>query len=656
MLRPDANRRIRTTAQQAARAKAARPVDPSSAWRMTLGAAAMAALALVASEARPDTVTQVSAAGETIIESHGVSTFGNLRYAADFPHFDYVNPDAPKGGRFTSWAAGTFDSVTPYILKGNAAIGAGVFYDTLMTGNLQEPDASYGLLAHTIEYPESREWVIFHMRPEARFRDGTPVTAHDVVFSYEILLEEGRPSFKTTFSDFVNVEALDDHTVRFDFNPDGPLRELLMTAGGIPVFSRAYYETVDFSESSLDAPMGSGPYTLGDIDPGRSVTYVRRDDYWAADLPVNVGKNNFDELTYEYFADYTTAFEAFKAGAYLYREEFSSRVWATGYDFPAIDAGHVIVETLPDGRPAGTQGFWFNLRLDKFSDPRVREAIGMAFNFEWSDESLFFGLYDRTDSFWENSRTLQASGMPTEAELAILEPLREHFPEEVFTEEAFTPVVSNADTLGDRRVLRAAGRLLDEAGWTVGDDGLRRNADGEVLEIAFLNDSPSFDRIINPYIENLTRLGIDASLERVDPAEAQEREKNFDYDIITQRFSMSQTPGDELRQIFGSESAETPGSVNVAGLSNPGVDALIRTIADATSREELDTAVRALDRVLRAMHIWVPQWYKGEHNIAYRDVYARPYTDNPPPLGMGVTSIWWWDEDRAEALREAGAL
>ncbi len=656
MLRPNANRQFGAANRSAAKAKAARPAQHTPAWRLTMGAAVLTAAALIATQAWPQSATLASAEGETIIESHGVSTFGTLKYDADFPHWDYVNPDAPKGGEFTSWAFGTFDSVTPYILKGNAAIGAGVFYDTLLTGNLEEPDASYGLLAHTIEYPESREWVIFHMRPEARFRDGTPVTAHDVVFSYNILLEEGRPTFKTTFSDFVKVEALDDLTVRFDFNPDGPLRELLMTAGGIPVFSEAYYETVDFTESSLEPPMGSGPYTLGAIDPGRSVTYVRRDDYWAKDLPVSIGTNNFDELTYEYFADYTTAFEAFKAGAYLYREEFSSRVWATGYDFPAIDDGHVVVETLPDGRPAGTQGFWFNLRRDKFQDPRVRQAIGMAFNFEWSDESLFFGIYDRTDSFWENSRTLQAEGMPSEAELALLEPLAEYFPETVFTEPAFTPAVSSSENLADRRVLRQAGRLLDEAGWEVGDDGKRRNAAGELLSIEFLNDSPSFDRIINPYLENLNRLGVEAVMNRVDPAESQEREKVFDYDIVTQRFSMSQTPGDELRQIFGSESANTEGSVNVAGLQNEGVDQLIRIIADAESREELDVAVQALDRVLRSMHIWIPQWYKGEHNIAYRDVFARPYTDNPPPLSLGTTSIWWWDEERAQELRDAGAL
>jgi microcin C transport system substrate-binding protein len=600
-------------------------------------------------------VTAGSAPAEQIITAHGVSSFGDLKYPEGFAHFDYVNPDAPKGGEYSTWAFGTFDSLTPYILKGNAAALSTAFYDTLMTGTLDEPDSMYGLVAHSVEYPETREWAIFHMRPEAVFRDGTPVTAEDVVFSFETLVEKGRPVYVTLFKDIVSVEALNDHRVKFTFNPDGPLRELLMSAAGVPILSRAYYETRDFTEPSLEPPMGSGPYDLLSVEPGRSVTYKRRDDYWARDLPVNVGQNNFDRIKIEYFPDYTVAFEAFKGGAYSYREEFSSKIWATGYDFPAVRDGHVIVETLPDGLPAGTQGFWFNLRKDKFADPRVRQAIGMAFNFEWSNQALFYDLYDRTDSFWENSPSLQAEGMPSDAELALLEPLRAHIPETVFTEPAFVPVVSTPDNPADRRILRAAGRLLDEAGWAVGDDGIRQK-DGERLSVEILNDGPSFDRIINPYIENLQRLGVDARLNRVDPAEAQEREKNFDYDIVTQRFSMSQTPGDELRGIFGSETANTPGSSNVAGIANPAVDSLIDTIANAESRADLITAVHALDRVLRAMHVWVPQWYKGVHNIAWRDVFARPYTDTPPPGGLGVTSIWWWDEDKAAALQAAGGL
>lgn len=600
-------------------------------------------------------VTPGFAFGQDLVKSHGISSFGDLKYAADFLHFDYVNPDAPKGGEYSTWAFGTFDSVNPYILKGNSAASTGLLFDTLMTGSLDEADAMYGLVAHKVEYPSSREYAIFHMRPEATFRDGTPVTAQDVVFSFEILRDEGRPSFKTTFVDFQAVEAIDDHTVKFTFDPDGPLRELLMTAAGIPIFSQAYFDDKEFAESTLEPLMGSGPYTIEDVRPGTSVTYTLRDDYWGKDLPVSKGAYNFETIKIEYFADYTAAFEAFKGGAYTYREEFLSLLWATSYDFPAIQDGHVKVETLPDGRPTGTQGFWFNLRRDKFQDPAVREAIGMAFNFEWSDKTLFYGLYDRTDSFWENSTTLQADGMPTEAELALLEPFRADLPEAVFTEPAFVPAVSGEDNAADRRTLRRAGRILEGAGWVVADDGFRYK-DGNRLTLEILNDSQSFERIITPYIENLKRLGVDASSTRVDPAESQEREKNFDYDMVTQRFVMSSTPGNELEQIFGSRTAETPGASNVSGVANPAVDGLIRKIADAENREDLNVAVRALDRVLRAMHIWVPQWYKGVHNIAYIDVYERPYVDTPPPFGLGVASIWWWNEEKAKALRAAGAL
>lgn len=628
---------------------AARPVPPMSRLLVPALMGLLSAWIMLMAATTP------VRAEERIIRAHGISTFGELKYPEGFAHFDYVNPDAPKGGTFSTWGFGTFDSLSPYILKGNAAALSSVFFDTLMTGSLDEPDAMYGLVAHTIEYPESREWAIFYMRPEAMFSDGTPVTAHDVVFSYEVLRDKGQPAYRVLFKDFQSVEALDDHTVKFTFNPDGALRELPMSAAGLPIFSRAYYETRDFAESTLEPPLGSGPYMLNRVDAGRSVSYKRRDDYWARDLNVNRGTNNFDILQVEYFADYTTAFEAFKAGAYMYREEFMSLIWATGYDFPAVQSGAVKVETLPDGRPAGTQGFWFNLRRPVFEDARVRQALGMAFNFEWANESLFYGLYKRTDSFWENS-TMQAEGMPSAAELALLEPLRAHVPDSVFTEPAFSPAESSAANVADRRALREAGRLLDEAGWTVGGDGIRVNANGQRLRIEVLNDSASFERIINPYIENLRRLGVDAIYTRVDPAQSQEREKKFDFDIVTRRYSMSQTPGIELRGIFGGEAAGVEGSNNIAGVNNPAVDALIRTIENATSREDLETAVSALDRVLRAMHIWVPQWHKGEHNIAYFDMYERPYTDTPPPNGMGELSIWWFNPEKAQALRASGAI
>ena len=595
------------------------------------------------------------ARAQDVIRAHGVSTFGDLKYAEGFAHFEYVNPQAPKGGTFSTWAFGTFDSLSPFILKGNAASGATVFFDTLMTGTLDEPDAMYGLVAHTVEYPPSREWVIFHMRPEAKFSDGTPVTAQDVVFSYEVLRDKGQPVYKVLFKDFQTAEALDDLTVKFTFKPDGALRELLLTAAGLPIFSRAYYATRDFAESTLEPPLGSGPYKLDQISPGRSVTYKRRDDYWARDLNVNVGQNNFDQIKFEYFADYTSAFEAFKGGAYNYREELMSLLWATGYDFPGTKNGWIKVETLPDGRPAGTQGWWFNLRRPILQDPRVRQAIGMAFNFEWSNASLFYDLYTRTDSFWENS-PMQAEGLPSPQELALLDPLREHLPDSVFTEPAFVPAVSAAGSLSDRRTLRAAGKLLDDAGWKVGPDSIRVNDKGERLRIELLNDSASFERIVNPFVENLTRLGVEAVPIRVDSAQAQEREKTFDFDVTTRRYAMSLTPGIELRGIFGSEAASAEGSNNIAGVNNPAVDALVKKIEDAATREDLTTAVQALDRVLRALHIWVPQWYKPAHNIAYLDVYERPYTDTPPPISLGETSIWWFNPAKEQALRAAGAI
>ena len=594
-------------------------------------------------------------AEQKIIKSHGISTFGELKYEADFKHFEYVNPDAPKGGEFSTWAFGTFDSLSPFILKGSAARLSSVFFDTLMTGNLDEPDSLYGLVAHTIEYPEDRSWVIFHMRPEAEFSDGTPVRAEDVVFSFNVLLEKGVPSFKVSYKDFEKVEALDELTVKFTFAKGAPFRELPMNAAGLPIFSKAYYQTRDFGESTLEPPLGSGAYELLKVDAGRSVAYKRRDDYWARDLPVNVGQNNFDVIKYEYFADYTAAFEAFKGGAYAYRKEYLSKLWATGYNFPALDKGWIKQETLPDGNPSGTQGFWFNLRREKFQDPLVRQAISMAFNFEWSNKELFYGLYQRTDSFWENSE-LQAQGLPSPEELKLMESLHAYIQPDVFTEPAFVPAVSSAEKLSDRRVLRQAGKLLDEAGWKVGDDGFRYNAAGEKLSIEFLNDSPSFERIIVPYVQNLNRLGVDAVYSLVDAAQSKDREKNFDFDITVRRYVMSETPGIELRGMFGGETAELLGSNNIAGVADPAIDKLIEIIEAAQTRDDLDVAVKVLDRVLRSMHIWVPQWYNPVHNIAYLDMYERPYTDTPPKTSLGEMSIWWYNPEKAAALRAAGAF
>ena len=588
---------------------------------------------------------------QKIIKSHGISSFGDLKYGPDFKHFDYVNPNAPKGGSFSTWGFGTFDSLSPYILKGQAAVLSSAFFETLMTGSSDEPDSMYGLLAESIEYPEDRSWAIFNIRPEAQFSDGTPVTAEDVVFSFNVLLEKGRPSFRITFQDFENVEALDTQRVKFTFREDSNTRGLPMAAAGLPIFSKAYYETRDFAASTLEPPLGSSEYVLHKVEPGKTISLRRRDDYWGKDLPVNIGRSNFDFVTVEYYADYTAAFEGFKGGVYNFREEYLSKLWATGYNFPSLEKGWVVKKSLPDGNPSGTQGFWLNMRRDKFKDVRVREALGLMFNFEWSNKTLFYNLYSRTDSFWENSN-LEATGEATDAELALLEPLREHLPDSVFSDPAFVPDRWSPKQL-DRKAVRKAGKLLDKAGWTI-QDGKRTNADGEVLRVEILNDGPAFARILNPFIENLKRLGVDAVHTFVDPAQATERQKNYDYDIVIQRFVMSLTPGIGLRSIFSSEVVDKPGASNLSGLQNPAIDSLLDTIEKAETREDLNTAVRALDRALRSMHIWIPQWYKASHNVAYLDVFEHP--EELPPYAMGEMDFWWYNAEKAEKLKAAGAF
>ncbi len=592
-----------------------------------------------------------ASAQEKVITSHGISTFGDLKYPADFARLDYVNPDAPKGGEFSTWSFGSFDSLTPYILKGRAAALSTILYETLMEGTLDEPDSMYGLVAKTIEYPENRQWAIFNMRPEARFSDGSPLTAEDVVFSFNILFDKGSPVFRVILGDIASVEALDTYRVKYTFREGVNTRELPMTVAGLPIFSKAYYADRDFAESSLEPPLGSSVYVLDKVIPGQTVIYKRRDDYWGKDLAINVGRANFDRLRIEYYTDTTAAFEGFKGGSYNFRQENFSKLWNTAYNFPAIQNGWVKRELISDQNPSGAQGFWFNLRLDKFKDPRVREAIGMVFNFEWSNEALFFGSYKRTDSFWENS-SLQAKSLPSGAELALLEPLRADLPSAVFTQPAFTPAVSRPKKL-DRGTLKRAGELLDDAGWTV-VNGLRQNAAGAILSIEILNDSSAFERIINPYIENLTRLGVDASLNNIDSAQQTEREKNFEFDMVVRRYVMNLTPGIELRGYFSSKSADTKGSRNIAGVSNPAVDALIGIIESAKSRAALNVAVSALDRTLRAMHIWVPQWYNPANRIAYLDVFGRPET--LPPFAMGEMDIWWYDTQKEARLKAAGAF
>ncbi len=540
-----------------------------------------------------------------VVVAHGISTFGDLKYPAGFPHFDYVNPDAPKGGTMSfrgTGASQTFDSLNAFILKGEPAQGLGLLYDSLLVGSADELDSSYGLVAESLEYPEDRSWVIFRMRPEARFADGHPLTAEDVVFTFEVLRDKGAPTYQIMLQDVEKAEALDPHTVKFTFRAGAATRDLPALVGGLSILPKHYYETVAFEESTLTPPLGSGQYEVSTVQPGRSIKYCRIQDYWGKALPVNIGSSNFDCYIYEYFADNTAAFEALKSGQYLFHEEFFSAIWANDYNFPALNNGWVKQETVPDNRPSGTQGFWMNLRRPQLQDIRVREAIALMFNFEWSNATLFYGNYERTVSFFQNS-PMMAEGLPEGEELATLERFRDQLPPEIFTEPPYMPPVNSAERNNDRAAIRQASRLLDDAGWAVGEGGVRRNTAGEPLRIEILEDNPSLERVINPFVQNLRQIGIDASLRVVDSAQMEERQKNHDYDVIPGRLVMSMAPSLELRTLYGSEGAKAAGSFNFSGLADPTVDGIIELIIAAGSREELDGRVKALDRVLRSKQI-----------------------------------------------------
>jgi microcin C transport system substrate-binding protein len=569
---------------------------------------------------------------------HGLSAFGELKYPAGFSHFDYLNPDAPKGGRLAMiGTAGrtTFDSFNNFILKGDRAQGLEYLFDSLMTRALDEPDAVYGLVAESAELAPDGKAVTFGLRPEAKFADGSPVTADDVVFSFEKLKEKGRPEYTLSLRDVEKAEALDAKTVRYTFKGERT-RDLPLIVAELPVISKAYYTEHPFDQTSLDRPLGSGPYEIADFKPGTYVSYKRRPDYWAKDLPVNRGRFNFDQLRYDYYRDRTLELEGLKAGTFDFREEFTSIDWATSYDIPAVREGRLVRLVMPDERPSGAQGFFINTRREPFKDKRVREALGLAFDFEWSNKNLFFELYTRTQSFFENSE-MKATGLPSPEEVELLEPFRDKLPPEVFG-EPYTPPVTDASGR-DRQHLKRAHELLTAAGYGSG---------GKQLTLEILSFEQGFDRIIIPYINNLKRIGVDASLRRVDPAQYERRMKSFDFDLTTQRYSLRLTPGAEIKSFWGSEAAALDGSFNLAGIKDPVIDALIAKVLEAKSRAELVTATRALDRVLRAGHYWVPHWYKASHNVAFWDKFSRP--EVKPKYDAGVIETWWYDADKAAKL------
>jgi len=578
---------------------------------------------------------------------HGLSAFGDLKYAPDFTHFAWVNPDAPKGGRISTIgtaALTTFDSFNSFILKGDPAQGLELLFDSLMTRATDEPDALYGLVAASAEPAADGSTLTFRLRQEAKFADGSPLTAEDVVFSFVTLKEKGHPSYRVLLRDVVKAEALDALSVRYTFE-GAQVRDLPLVVAGLPILSKAYYTSHDFEQTTLEPPLGSGPYSIGDFKQGTFVSYRRRADYWGKDLPVMRGRFNFEEIRYEYYRDRTAALESFKAGAYDLREEFTARDWATGYDVPAVKQGRIVLATLADENPSGAQGFFLNMRRPKLADVRVRKALDYAFDFEWTNKNIFYGLYKRTESFFENS-DMKATGKPSPAELALLEPFRTELPPEVFDAPYTAPVSDGSGQ--DRKLLRDAARLLSEAGYEV-KGGKRVSASGEPLNLEFLITDPVSERILLPYVKNLEALGISASVRRIDPAQYERRVKSFDFDVVTTRYVLRLTPGAEMRNFWGSEAAKVEGSFNLAGISQPAVDALIAKAVEAKSRDQLITATRALDRVLRAGHYWVPQWYKAVHNIAYWDKFGRPAVK--PRYDRGIIDSWWYDADKAAKLK-----
>jgi microcin C transport system substrate-binding protein len=590
----------------------------------------------------------LSAAAASAEPRHGLSIFGDLKYPPDFAHFEYVNPDAPKGGRIATVgtaAMSTFDSFNGYILKGDPAQGLALLFDTLTARAYDEPDAMYGLVARTADVAPDKSSVTFELRPEAHFSDGSPLTAEDVCDSFRLLSTEGHERIKITIRDVKACTVVTPTTVRYDFSGENT-RDLPLIVAALPIFSKAYYSTHDFTKTTLEPPLGSGPYRIGSFRQGQTVSFVRRPDYWGKDLPVNRGQNNFDEIRYEYYRDTTAGFEALKAGLLDLKEDFSSKSWATGYEgLPAIKEGRLIKEELPDETMSGAQGFFINLRREKFRDIRVRKALDLAFDFEWSNRNLFYGIYQRTSSFFEGG-DLEAEGAPGPAELKFLDPLKSELRPEVFG-EVYQPPVTDASG-SDRKLLREASRLLDEAGWKA-DGGVRRNAKGETLTIEFLENDPVFERIMTPYVRNLKLLGIQATVRLIDEAQYQRRLEDYDFDMIVSRFVPPLTPGVELRLFFGSEAAKNKGSYNLAGVDLPAVDKLIDKAIRAQDREELKAVCRALDRVLRAEHFWVPHWHKRAYNIAYWDQFDRPKIK--PKYERGILETWWTDPAKASTLK-----
>jgi microcin C transport system substrate-binding protein len=580
---------------------------------------------------------------------HALTLFDDIKYGPDFKNFEYVNPAAPKGGRLRLSAVGSFDSLNPYTFKGDP--GPGTTNETLLTSSLDEPSTEYGLVAESVWFPEDWSSVVYRLRPEARFHDGAPMTPEDVIWSMQAL-RDAHPFYNAYYKNITTVEKTGDHEVTFTFSEKGN-RELPLITGQLAVLPKHWWTGKDangkqrnIQETSMEIPLGSGPYKVATIKSGASIALRRIEDYWGKDLPVNVGQNNFDEIEYIYFRDSNVALEAFKGDQYDYRLENSSKDWATGYDFPALKNGRCIKEEITLKQVEGMQSFALNLRRAKFQDVRVRKALNFAFDFEWSNANLFYGQYKRSRSFFNNSE-MEAKGLPSPEELVLLEPLKDQLPAEVFTTEYTNPVSNNSTER--RKNLREASGLLAEAGWNVTQDGNRsvlKNAKGERLDVEFLLDSPTFERVVLPYKQQLELLGIGVRIKPVDGAQYERQIQTFEYDIIVGSWGQSLSPGNEQRDFWGSAAADAKGSRNFVGIKNPAIDKLIDAVIFSKDRAGLTTACKALDRALIWNHYVVPHWYVPYERTARWDRFGKP--DKLPDYSTGFPTIWWWDEERAK--------
>ncbi|RDD60712.1 extracellular solute-binding protein [Ferruginivarius sediminum] len=578
---------------------------------------------------------------------HGVAMHGDVKYGPDFRHFDYVNPDAPKGGTIRLAAEGTYDSFNPYIIKGVTAEGAGLVFETLMASSSDEAFSEYGLLAESVYVPEDRSWVAFKLRENARWHDGTPVTVEDVIFSLNVLKEKGHPFYRFYYKNVAKAQRVGPRTVRFDFS-GGVNRELPLIVGQLPVLPKHYWEDREFGQSTLQPPLGSGPYRVADYEPGRYVVYERVEDYWGKDIPVNRGRWNYDTIRYDYFRDPTVIREAVKSGTVDLRLENQAKAWATAYEGPAVRSGELTLEEIDHDQPTGMQAFAMNTRRPPFDSPKVREAMAYAFDFTWTNRNLFFGQYSRTESYFSNSE-LASSGVPTGRELDILERFRAQLPPEVFTQE-YDPPETNGDGY-PRENLKAALSLLNEAGWVVRDMKLVRERTGRPFSFEILLVNKAFERVVLPYVANLEKLGMEVEVRVVDSAQYQNRLDSFDFDMMIAGWGQSLSPGNEQRDFWSSQAAERNGSRNYTGLADPVVDQLIDMIIQAPSREELVLRTRALDRVLLWHHLVVPNWHIGYFRVAYWDKFGRPELN--PPYGLPYLDAWWVERDKAAAVKTA---